>query len=162
MSHELPSIAEAAAAIRAGTLTSAELTEHCLDRIATIDPEINAYHVVLASEAREAARNADDELRQGTDRGKLHGIPIALKDVFYWKGHKTTSNSRVMIDFEADEDATVITRLKEAGAVLLGQLNTYEFTFGGRPSNEPPFPPALGVCLPIQASPESEAEFEGT
>ena len=143
MSRDLPSITDAAAAIRAGTLTSVELTEHCLDRIATIDPEINAYHVVLASEAREAARNADDELRHGTDRGKLHGIPIALKDVFYWKGHKTTSNSRVMIDFEADEDATVITRLKQAGAVLLGQLNTYEFTFGGRPSHEPPFPPAL-------------------
>jgi aspartyl-tRNA(Asn)/glutamyl-tRNA(Gln) amidotransferase subunit A len=143
LSPDLPSIAEAGAAIRAGNLTSVDLTEHCLGRIATIDPEINAYHVVLATEAREAARNADNELQQGTDRGKLHGIPIALKDVFYWKGHKTTSNSRVMIDFEADEDATVITRLKEAGAVLLGQLNTYEFTFGGRPSREPPFPPAL-------------------
>ncbi len=143
MSPDLPSIADAGAAIRAGTLTSVELTEHCLDRIATIDPVINAYHVVMAAEARTAARSADDELRRGTDRGPLHGIPIALKDVFYWQGHKTTSNSRVMLDFEADEDATVITRLKEAGAVLLGQLNTYEFTFGGRPSHEPPFPPAL-------------------
>ena len=143
MSRDLPTIADAAAAIRAGTLTSVELTEHCLDRIAAIDPTINAYHVVMAEDARETARGADDELRRGTDRGLLHGIPIALKDVFYWKGHRTTSNSRVMIDFEAGEDATVITRLKEAGAVLLGQLNTYEFTFGGRPSLEPPFPPAL-------------------
>ena len=143
MNRDLPTIADAAAAIRAGTLTSVELTEHCLHRIAAIDPTINAYHVVMAEDARKTARRADDELRQGTDRGLLHGIPIALKDVFYWKGHRTTSNSRVMIDFEAGEDATVITRLKEAGAVLLGQLNTYEFTFGGRPSFEPPFPPAL-------------------
>ncbi len=143
MSLDLPSISDAATAIRAGTLTSVDLTEHCLARIATIDPVVNAYHVVMAAEARTAARSADDELRRGTDRGPLHGIPIALKDVFYWQGHKTTSNSRVMLDFEADEDATVITRLKEAGAVLLGQLNTYEFTFGGRPSHEPPFPPAL-------------------
>ncbi len=143
MSLDLPSIADAAAAIRAGTLTSVELTELCLTRIASIDPVINAYHVVMDTEAQEAARSADDELRRGVDRGPLHGIPIALKDVFYWNGHKTTSNSRVMLDFEADEDATVITRLKEAGAVLLGQLNTYEFTFGGRPSHEPPFPPAL-------------------
>ena len=143
MSADLPNIAEAATAIRAGSLSSATLTEQCLNRIATIDPVIHAYHVVLAAEARKAAKRADDELRGGQDRGPLHGIPIALKDVFYWRGHKTTSNSRVMIDFEANDDATVITRLKEAGAVLLGQLNTYEFTFGGRPSTEPPFPPAL-------------------
>ena len=143
MIAELPGIAEAAAAIRAGTLSARDLTERCLARIAAIDPRVNAYHVVLADEARAAARTADEELASGLDRGKLHGIPIALKDVFYWKGRKTTSNSRVMIDFEADEDATVIVRLKEAGAVLLGQLNTYEFTFGGRPSREPPFPPAL-------------------
>ena len=141
--EDLPSIAGAGAAIRAGTLSAIELTEHCLARIKAIDPGINAYHVVLAEEARAAARAADDELRAGRDRGAMHGIPVALKDVFYWKGHKTTSNSKVMIDFEADEDATVITLLRAAGAVLLGQLNTYEFTFGGRPSNEPPFPPAL-------------------
>ncbi len=143
MSGFLPSITEAAAAIRSGALTSSALTETCLDRIATYDPAIRAYHVVLADEARAAAKKADEELAAGTDRGPLHGIPLALKDVFYWKGHKTTSNSRVMIDFEADEDATAIVKLKEAGAVLLGQLNTYEFTFGGRPSTEPPFPPAL-------------------
>ena len=143
MSPDLPGIAEAGAAIRAGTLSPVALTEHCLARIAEIDPVINAYHVVMADEARAAARRCEDELARGHDRGPLHGIPVALKDVFYWKGYKTTSNSKVMIDFAAEDDATVITRLKQAGAVLLGQLNTYEFTFGGRPSHEPPFPPAL-------------------
>lgn len=143
MSAFLPSIAEAAADIRSGALTSAALTETCLDRIARYDSDIHAYHVVLADEARAAARKADEELAAGMDRGPLHGIPLALKDVFYWKGQKTTSNSHVMIDFEADEDATAIVKLKEAGAVLLGQLNTYEFTFGGRPSYLPPFPPAM-------------------
>ena len=143
MNADLPSIADAGAAIRAGTLSPVALTEHCLARIAAIDPVINAYHLVMADEARAAARRCEDELARGDDRGPLHGIPIALKDVFYWKGYKTTSNSKVMIDFGADDDATVIARLKDAGAVLMGQLNTYEFTFGGRPSLEPPFPPAL-------------------
>ena len=68
MNRDLPTIADAAAAIRAGTLTSVELTEHCLDRIAAIDPTINAYHVVMAEDARKTARRADDELRQGSDR----------------------------------------------------------------------------------------------
>ena len=65
-----------------------------------------------------AARAAEGAFARGEDFGPLHGIPVALKDVFYWKGRKTTSNSRVMLDFEADEDAGVLTRLKEGGAVL--------------------------------------------
>ncbi len=143
-----PTIAQAGAELRGGGRTSAALTELCLERIAVLDPRINAYHRVMAEEARAQARRADEELGRGLDRGPLHGIPLACKDVFYWKGHKTTSNSWVMLDFEADQDATVIARLKEAGAVLLGQLNTYEFTFGGRPSREPPFPPAMNPWNP--------------
>ena len=143
MTAELPSIAAAARGFRDGTLSPVDLTALCLERIGRYDRRLHSYHAVFADEAMAAARAAEDALGRGDDLGPLHGIPIALKDVFYWKGRKTSSNSRVMLDFEAGEDAGVVTRLKEAGAVLLGQLNTYEFTFGGRPSTEPPFPPAL-------------------
>lgn len=144
-----PTVARAAAALRSGATTSAALTETCLARIAALDGRLHAFHVVAADEARAAARRADEERARGADRGPLHGIPLALKDVFYWKGRKTTSNSRAMRDFEAEDDATVVTRLKEAGAVLLGQLNTYEFTFGGRPSPAL-FPPALNPWNPAR------------
>lgn len=143
MTAEPPTIAEAARGFRDGTLSPVDVTALCLERIERYDPGLCAYHRVFADEAMAAARAAEDSLGRGEDLGPLHGIPVALKDVFYWKGRKTTSNSRVMLDFEADEDAGVIARLKQGGAVLLGQLNTYEFTFGGRPSTEPPFPPAL-------------------
>ncbi len=143
MTAELPTIAAAARGFRDGTLSPVDLTALCLERIGRYDRHLHAYHAVFADEAMAAARAAEDALGRGDDLGPLHGIPIALKDVFYWRGKKTSSNSRVMLDFEAGEDAGVITRLKAAGAVLLGQLNTYEFTFGGRPSTEPPFPPAL-------------------
>ena len=143
MTAELPTIAAAGRGFRDGTLSPVDLTALCLERIDRYDRALHAYHAVFADEAMAAARAAEDALGRGEDLGPLHGIPIALKDVFYWRGRKTSSNSRVMLDFEAGEDAGVITRLKAAGAVLLGQLNTYEFTFGGRPSTEPPFPPAL-------------------
>ena len=143
MTAELPTIAEAARGFRGGALSPVEVTALCLERIDRHDRLLHAYHAVFADEAMAAAREAEEALGRGEDLGPLHGIPVALKDVFYWKGRKTTSNSRVMLDFEAGEDAGVVTRLKQAGAVLLGQLNTYEFTFGGRPSTEPPFPPAL-------------------
>lgn len=139
---ELPTLAKAARQIGAGAMSPVALTEACLDRIARFDPRINAFHLVMAEEARRAAAAAEDEIRAGRYRGPLHGIPIGLKDVFYMKGYRTTANSRVLRDFEAGEDATVIRRLKEAGAVLIGLLNTYEFTFGGRPTFEALYPPA--------------------
>ena len=143
MTADLPSIAAAARGYRDGTLSPVDVTALCLQRIERYDGVLHCYHAVFAEEAMAAARAAEERLARGEDPGPLCGIPVALKDVFYWKGRKTTSNSRAMLDFEADEDAGVLTRLKQGGAVLLGQLNTYEFTFGGRPSTEPPFPPAL-------------------
>ena len=139
---ELPTLAEAARRIKAGDLSPIALTEACLDRIERYDGQINAFHHVLADDARRTAAAADAEIRADHYRGPLHGIPIGLKDVFYFKGHKTTASSRVLRNFEADEDATVITRLKEAGAVLIGILDTYEFTFGGRPTFDALYPPA--------------------
>lgn len=139
---ELPSLADAGHQIKAGDLSPVTLTETCLARIENYDGRINAFHTVMTDEARAAAAQAATEIGKGNYRGPLHGIPIGVKDVFYMKGYKTTANSRILQDFEADEDATVITRLKEAGAVIIGQLNTYEFTFGGRPTFEALYPPA--------------------
>ena len=140
--RDIPTIAEAARQIKAGSLSPTSLVESCLHRIEKHDPVINAFHTVFADQAIIDAQLAEKEIKEGNYLGPLHGIPIGLKDVFYLKGHKTTANSRVMADFEADEDATVITRLREAGAIFIGQLNTYEFTFGGRPTFDALYPPA--------------------
>ena len=139
---DLPTLAEAARLIRTRELSPVDLTERCLARIEKYESRVNAFHVVMAEEARAAALMAEGDIAAGHYRGPLHGIPIGVKDVFYMEGYKTTANSCILQDFEAGEDATVITRLKEAGAVIIGQLNTYEFTFGGRPTFEALYPPA--------------------
>lgn len=138
----VPTIAEAARQIKAGMLSPVTLVKTCLSRIENYEPTIQAFHAVFADEAIAAAEIAEKEIESGNYRGPLHGIPIGLKDVFYLKDYKTTSNSRVMQNFQADEDAAVVTRLRDAGAIFMGQLNTYEFTFGGRPTFDALYPPA--------------------
>src|SRR5207248_4211651 len=80
--------------------------------------------------ARAQAREADDAVAAGRYRGPLHGIPIAVKDLFATKGIRTTAGSRILADWIPDEDATVVRRLREAGAVLLGKLGLHEFAYG--------------------------------
>lgn len=143
----IPTIAAASAAIAAGELSSVDLTDACLDRIERYDGRLLAFHRVFAEAARNAARAADAELKAGNRRGPLHGIPIGFKDVFYVAGEPVTANSRTLLDFRPEEDATVIARLKAAGAILLGQLNTFEFAFGG-PAYDLPFPPARNPWNP--------------
>ena len=138
----VPTIAEAARQIKAGMLSPVKLVKTCLSRIENYEPIIQAFHAVFADEAIAAAEIAEKEIESGNYRGPLHGIPIGLKDVFYLKDYKTTSNSRVMQNFQANEDAAVVTRLRDAGAIFMGQLNTYEFTFGGRPTFDALYPPA--------------------
>ena len=138
----VPTIAEAARQIKTGMLSPVTLVKTCLSRIENYEPTIQAFHAVFADEAIAAAEIAEKEIESGNYRGPLHGIPIGLKDVFYLKDYKTTSNSRVMQNFQADEDAAVVTRLRDAGAIFMGQLNTYEFTFGGRPTFDALYPPA--------------------
>ena len=145
MSHPEPppTIARAASEIKNGGLSPVNLTNNILERISALDNKFNAYHRVFFDEARDAAIQAEIEIQNGKYLGPLHGIPIAVKDVFYMREHPTTSNSRVMINWQAGEDATVIKRLKQSGAIIVGQLNTFEFTFGGRPTFDAAFPPAL-------------------
>ena len=134
-------ITEASALIERRALSPVELTRAFLDRIAAIDPQLNAYLLVTADHAMEQAHAAEAEIMAGRYRGPMHGIPYALKDIYCTKGIRTTSHSRTRADYVPDFDATTVTKLRAAGAVLLGKLSTHEFAHGG-PSFDLPWPPA--------------------
>lgn len=112
-------------------LSPVELTELYLDRIGDLDDRLNAYLAVTAERALAMARAAEMALTAGGRRGPLHGIPLALKDLFDVGGLATTGGSVVLADNIAERDATVTRRLFEAGAVLLGKAHMVEFAFGG-------------------------------
>ena len=124
-------ITELAAMLRAGELSPVELTSAYLDRISALNDELGAYITVMGEQAMAQARRAESELRAGTDRGALHGIPVGIKDIIYTRGVLTSGGSKVLADFVPDEDSTIVRRLDDAGAVLLGKLNLSEFAIGG-------------------------------
>ncbi len=117
-----------------GEITSLALTEACLKKIAEADKEIHACLSVCAEEAREEAKKADERLAQG-ERGSLLGIPYLCKDILMTKGWKTTAASKILEDYIAPYDATVVARLRAAGAVLLGKTNLDEFAHGASTEN---------------------------
>jgi len=124
------SIAEAAALIAKRRLSPVELTEAVLRRIEELNPRLNAFLTVVADQARADARRAEKAIRGGRYRGPLHGIPIALKDNIWTRGIRTTAGSKVLRDFAPAEDATVVRRLRQAGAILIGKTNLHEFAYG--------------------------------
>jgi len=126
----IDTIASAAAALRAGRITAADLVEQSLAAIANDQERTNAFISVDAEGAREAARLADRERGAGLDRGPLHGIPVSLKDLIDVAGLVTTAGSRVLDDRIAPADATIVGRLREAGAILIGRTNLHEFALG--------------------------------
>ena len=138
---DIPSIADAARRIAAKELSPVELTQACLDRIAAVDEQLHSYVLVLADEALATAREAEAAIMRGEHRGPLHGIPIALKDIYETAGVRTTGQSKLRQDHVPETDATTTARLKQAGMVLTGKLTTHEFAFGG-PSFDLPQPPA--------------------
>jgi aspartyl-tRNA(Asn)/glutamyl-tRNA(Gln) amidotransferase subunit A len=111
-------------------VTSEALVERCLHHITERDGSINAYIAVLADEALAQARTADREMASGRYRGPLHGVPISIKDVIDISGTPTTAASRVRVGHIAREDAVVVRRLREAGAVFVGKTNLHEFALG--------------------------------
>jgi aspartyl-tRNA(Asn)/glutamyl-tRNA(Gln) amidotransferase subunit A len=125
------SLSEAAARIRAGQLSSVALTQDCLDRITTYQPKLNAFITVMKSAALAQAALLDAEQRAGKLRGPLHGVPLAIKDIIDTAGTRTTGGSALFEDRVPPEDATVVARLRAAGAVLIGKTNTQEFAMGG-------------------------------
>ncbi|MEK7406569.1 MAG: amidase [Acidobacteriota bacterium] len=138
-------ILEAARALRAKQVSSTELVSTALERIAALQPKLNAFITVMADSARAAARRADEELARGLDRGPLHGVPVAVKDVFATKGVRTTCGSKVFADHVPDHDAAVVEKLAAAGAVLVGKTNQHELAYGIT-SNNPHFGAVRNPC----------------
>jgi aspartyl-tRNA(Asn)/glutamyl-tRNA(Gln) amidotransferase subunit A len=125
------SVKQAASALRAKQASSVDLTRACLDRIERLNPVLNAFITVTTKSALQEATRADEEIAHGNHRGPLHGIPIALKDLIDTAGVRTTAGSAVYENRIPERDATVVRRLREAGAVFLGKLNLHEFAYGG-------------------------------
>src|SRR5262245_43518965 len=125
------SMREAAELVRRKKVSPVELTKASLTRIEQFNPALNAYITVTSESALAQARTAESEIQRGMWRGPLHGIPIALKDLFDTAGVKTTAGSALFKDRVPPEDAEVVSRVKKAGAVLIGKNNMHEFAYGG-------------------------------
>jgi aspartyl-tRNA(Asn)/glutamyl-tRNA(Gln) amidotransferase subunit A len=123
-------IREAAQALRKRRLSAVELATAAISRIDRANPSLRAFITVTADYALERARLADAELAAGNDRGPLHGIPMAVKDLFATRGVLTTAGSKVFEHWAPDFDSTVVERLEQAGAVMLGKLNMHELAYG--------------------------------
>ena len=135
------SIAQAAELIRTRALSPVDYADALLERIAALDPVYHAFIAVTADSARADAKAAEAEIARGDWRGPMHGMPYALKDIFDVAGLPTTCHSKLRMNHRATADATVVRRLREAGAVLLGKLSLHEFANGG-PTLELPWPAA--------------------
>lgn len=144
------SIAATAARLGRGEVSSERLTEECLARIESLNPQLNAFVTVTAAEALATARAADKERGARHSRGPLHGIPIALKDIVDQAGVPTTASSNVRRDEVASADAPVTARLRQAGAVLIGKTNLHEFALGTT-TEESAFGPTLNPLDPSRS-----------
>jgi len=128
-------IKEISERLRKGEITSTELTETAIKRIEEIDSKIKAFITPTFEVAREQAKRADEMIKKGSNKSPLCGIPYNLKDVFCTAGIKTTAASKILENFIPLYNATVYEKLMEAGAVLLGKVNTDEFTMGSSTEN---------------------------
>lgn len=124
-------LSSASQAVQKKKVSPVELTEACLARIERLNPSINAFITVTAESAIAEAKAAEAEIARGEWRGPLHGIPLAVKDLAETAGVRTTAASAVLEHNIPSEDAEVVRRLRQAGAILLGKLNLHEFAYGG-------------------------------
>ncbi len=125
------SLTEAAAKVRSGQVTAIQLTQACLDRIAIYDSKLDAFITVMKQQALVQAAVLDAEQKTGKLRGPLHGVPLAIKDIIETSDARTTGGSALFADYVPAQDATVVARLRAAGAVIIGKANTQEFAMGG-------------------------------
>jgi aspartyl-tRNA(Asn)/glutamyl-tRNA(Gln) amidotransferase subunit A len=123
-------ILEAGRALRSRQVSCLELTNRCLDNIAKLNPRLNGFITVTEESARAQARTLDHELTSGIDRGPLHGIPIAHKDLISTKGIRTTSGSKLFRDLIPESDAPVVEKLAAGGAVMVGKTGLHELAYG--------------------------------
>jgi len=130
-----PGVAEAGRQLRAGETTSVRLLEGVLERAGSSEAQVHAFLTIDRDRALETAAQADADLADGIDRGPLHGIPIALKDNMCTRGMETTAASQILAGYRPPYDATVVSRLGEAGAVVVGKTNLDEFAMGSSTEN---------------------------
>ena len=130
------SIGDLARAIASKKVSPVEVAQAHLDRIAALDPKLKAFITVTAESALAEAKAAETAVMSGEPLGPLHGVPLALKDLYCTRGVRTTGGSRILADWVPEADATVVTRLAGAGAVSLGKLNMHEFAFGPEGLNQ--------------------------
>ncbi len=128
---DLSSIAELAPRLRRKEISPVEITRDCLARIERVNPSLNAFITVMSESAMEQARRAESEIGHGEWRGALHGVPVALKDLIDTAGVRTTAASALYKDRVPLEDAEVVRRLRQAGAIIVGKNNLHEFAYGG-------------------------------
>src|SRR5262245_6683910 len=133
---------ELAQAIRTKQLSAREVMEAHLAQIERVNPKVNAIVTLLPEQALMQARAADEALARGEAVGVLHGLPIAHKDLVNTKGIRTTSGSPIFKDFVPDEDALIVERLRDAGAIAIGKTNVPEFGAGSQTFN-----PVFGATL---------------
>jgi aspartyl-tRNA(Asn)/glutamyl-tRNA(Gln) amidotransferase subunit A len=133
------SLADVATAIARKELSPVEVTQAMLDRISALDGKLRSYYTIFSEQALAAAKAAEAEIRSGSYRGPMHGVPIAIKDIY--ESGPTTGGSKVRKDYVARQDCTSVRKLKQAGGVVLGKLATYEFALG-LPTLTSHFPPA--------------------
>lgn len=124
------SIAQLAAQIRKGKISPVELIEMTLQAIDQCEPRLNAFITVFHEESLERARQAEVEIQNGKDLGPLHGMPIALKDIIFVEGTRSTAGSNFFSEESPQFDATLVSKLRDAGAIIIGKTNLHEFAFG--------------------------------
>ncbi|TAJ83469.1 hypothetical protein EPO44_17005 [bacterium] len=129
------SITDLAPRVKKKEISPVELTRLFLERIERWNPVLNAYLTLTSDQALAGARKAEKEIMRGKYRGPLHGMPISIKDNLATKGVRTTAGSKILAEWSPDFDATVVTRLREAGAIHLGKTNMYEWAGGGTTIN---------------------------
>ena len=135
-------VSEAAGEIRSGSLSPVELAQSLLSRIDALEPSLRAWVTIDREEVLTEAKRREDELGQGGPKGPIHGVPVGLKDIYYTAGMKTACGSRINADFVPDYDATTVSRIKEAGGVILGKAVTTEFAMGDPSHAINPWDPA--------------------
>jgi aspartyl-tRNA(Asn)/glutamyl-tRNA(Gln) amidotransferase subunit A len=127
----LQTITELGALLGQKKVSPVEITRECLEKIEALNPQLNAFITVLADSAQKEARAAEAEIHRGEWRGPLHGVPVGIKDLIDVAGVRTTAGSALLKGHYASQDAEVVSRLKRAGAVILGKQNLHEFAYGG-------------------------------
>jgi aspartyl-tRNA(Asn)/glutamyl-tRNA(Gln) amidotransferase subunit A len=135
------SIGELAPLLRDKHISPIELTEAVLQNVDTYNEQINAYITVEKEKAIKAATFAEQEILNGNYKGALHGIPMALKDIMYFKGERATIGSKIHGEFIPNYDATVVAKLKNEGVIFTGKLNMHEYAWGANTTN-----PHYGAC----------------